>query len=144
MNSSGVENINVGRSRVKLLFLLILVIVSGLASRKFPVLFPEVFGTSIGDVLWALMVFLCWAFLIPLSSTAKIATLALISAYCVEFSQLYQEPWLNEVRHTAIGHLVLGSTFWWPDLVAYLIGVAGGAALDKLLLSRIVDTSRTG
>ena len=106
MSSTKVEGKNARRSRAKLLALIIVVIAGGLVSRKFPNLFPDVIGTSAGDVLWAFSVFLGWAVLFPSSSTLRIAALALVSTYCVEFSQLYQEPWINEVRHTSIGHLV--------------------------------------
>ncbi len=142
MSTSRIEDEVARRSRAKLFLLLIFVVLAGLGSRQFPVLFPAVFGTSLGDALWALMVFLGWAIVFPSSSTLRLATIALISAYCVEFSQLYQEPWINGVRGTVIGHLVLGSTFWWPDLVAYLIGVVAGTFLDKLLFLGATGISR--
>jgi len=48
----------------------------------------------------------------------------------VEFSQLYQAAWLNSIRGTTIGHLVLGSTFSWVDIAAYGVGVLIGALVD--------------
>lgn len=56
----------------------------------------------------------------------RIALIALTTCYVVEFSQLYQASWINAVRSTPLGHLVLGSAFYWFDLIAYAIGVMVG------------------
>jgi hypothetical protein len=109
------------------------VIVLGLASRKFPSLFPAIFGKYPGDALWAMMVFAGLAFIKPQASTARLAVLAFAISCGVEFSQLYQAPWLNEIRRTTIGHLVLGSTFSWFDIAAYAVGVLVAALVDGLL-----------
>jgi hypothetical protein len=49
-------------------------------------------------------------------------------------SQLYQRPWLNEIRDTTIDHLVLGSAFSWSDTAAYAVGVLLGSLIDTLLV----------
>jgi hypothetical protein len=48
-------------------------------------------------------------------------------------TQLYQAPWLNAIRGTTLGHLVLGSTFSWTDMLAYTVGVATGATIEYFL-----------
>jgi hypothetical protein len=48
----------------------------------------------------------------------------------VELSQLYQGDWLNGIRGTKMGALVLGSGFLWSDLVAYLLGALMGGVID--------------
>ena len=53
-----------------------------------------------------------------------VATLAL--AFAVEASQLYQADWINAVRDTPIGALVLGRGFLRSDLVCYTAGVGTG------------------
>ena len=122
------------RSRLWLLVSLVGVIALGLASRKFPWLFPAIFGKYPGDALWALMVFAGLAFLEPRASTARLAVLALAISCAVELSQLYQAPWLNAIRGTTIGHLVLGSTFSWSDIVAYAVGVLVASLIDAVLV----------
>lgn len=84
--------------------------------------------------MWALMVFVGLAFVKPRASTAHLSVLAFAISCAVEFSQLYQAPWLNEIRRTAIGHLVLGSTFSWSDTAAYAVGVLVGSLIDALLV----------
>jgi len=120
------------RSRTRLGVGVVAVIALGLASRKFRWLLPVVLGKYPGDALWALMVFLGWAFLKPQASTRFLAVVALATAFGVECSQQYQAPWLNQLRSTTIGHLVLGSTFSWIDMAAYTVGISIGAALDVL------------
>jgi hypothetical protein len=113
------------RRLVRAAFLL-LVVVLGLASRKFAAHLPSFAAAYAGDTLWALMVFLAVGFLRPRWKTARVAGLALAFAVCIEFSQLYHAPWLDAARHTLPGRLVLGDTFVWSDLLCYAAGVAMG------------------
>lgn len=122
------------RSRTRHTVLVLAVIAAGLASRRFPLLLPEALGKYPGDALWALMVLLLWGIARPGWPVGRVAAAALATSFAVEFSQLYQADWINAVRHTTPGHLVLGSTFHAPDLLAYTVGVALGAVLDALLL----------
>jgi hypothetical protein len=91
---------------------------------------PAVASKYGGDALWALMVFVGCGFLWPRSSTIQAAVLALIFSWAVEFSQIYHAPWIDAVRATLPGRLVLGSTFNWPDLPAYAFGIALGAVCE--------------
>ena len=118
------------RSRLWLGAGIVLVLALGLASREFPSLFPALLGKYPGDALWAWMVFLGWAWVKPSAATSWLAVLALVTSYAVEFSQLYQAPWINAIRGTTPGHLVFGSAFSWLDLVAYTVGVAVGVGGD--------------
>ena len=61
------------------------------------------------------------------------ALISTTGCFVIEFSQLYQADWINAVRATTIGALVLGSGFLWTDLVCYTIGVGLGFAIDKYL-----------
>jgi len=123
------------RSRPLYALLVLAVIAAGLASRKFPALLPAQLGKYPGDALWALMVLLLVGLARPGWSVGRVAAVALATSFAVEFSQLYQADWINAIRHTTLGHLVLGSTFHMPDLLAYAVGVAFGASSEVLLLS---------
>jgi hypothetical protein len=122
-----------GRNRWLYLLATCAVVVSGLASRKFPSLLPSVLGKYPGDALWAMMIFLGWAILLPTWRTSSLAMLALATSYAVELSQLYHAPWIDGIRATTLGHLALGSTFNWLDLIAYTAGMAIAAVLDRVL-----------
>ena len=76
------------------------------------------------------MVFAGFGFLLPRASTLVVALLALTFSWSVEFSQLYHAPWIDAIRATIPGKLVLGNTFNWLDLPAYAVGIALGALVE--------------
>ena len=110
--------------------LAVAVVAAGLLWRSGLIPLPEWLSNNGGDALWALMVFVGFGFLLPRASTLTVALLALTFAWGVEFSQLYHAPWLDAVRATLPGRLVLGTTFNWPDLPAYAVGIVIGALAE--------------
>lgn len=123
------------RRRLLLIVGMVLVVGVGLASRRYPFLLPDFLSSYPGDALWALLVFLCIAFAWPRLASGRLAGAALALAFLVELAQLYQAPWINAIRATTPGHLVLGQGFDWGDLLAYSIGVAA-AYLGDIVLAR--------
>ncbi|MES2659241.1 MAG: DUF2809 domain-containing protein [Verrucomicrobiota bacterium] len=107
-----------------------LVMAAGLLWRSRFLPLPPFLGKYGGDALWALLVFFGFGFLFKRISTLRLSLVSLGFAWVIEFSQLYHAPWIDAIRAMRIGHLVLGSTFNWPDLPAYAIGVAVGALLE--------------
>ncbi len=105
----------------------------GLASRHWPGVLPAALGKYPGDASWALMVFFAWCALRPRARTADIAACAMATSIVVEAAKLWQAPWLAVLRHTTLGHLLLGHVFSWQNLVAYGVGVLAGVALDRFL-----------
>jgi hypothetical protein len=101
-------------------------IVAGLASRQFPQLLPAFLGKYPGDALWALMIFLGAGLLFNKASTLKVGCAALGFCFAIEALKLCQTPWLINLRHTTLGHLVFGHAFSWQNLVAYTVGVLVG------------------
>jgi len=87
-----------------------------------------------GDALWALLVFCGFGFVFRRISTMRILLISICFAWAIEFSQLYHAHWIDSIRSMQIGHLILGSTFSSPDLLAYGMGVALGAAGERLFL----------
>lgn len=120
------------RSRFGNVVAVVAVIILGLASRKFPALFPAFLGKYPGDALWALMMFLLVGIAFPRRSTAWVAVVALAISFAVEFSQLFQAPWIDAIRRTTLGALVLGSGFSWVDMIAYTVGVTVGAVGERI------------
>jgi ammonia channel protein AmtB len=90
----------------------------------------------IGDILWALMVYFIVRFIF-INQTTRLAVIAsLFFSYGIEFSQLYQAPWINSIRHTVIGGLVLGQTFLWSDMLCYTVGIGIGVGVDLFIKTR--------
>jgi hypothetical protein len=51
------------------------------------------------------------------------AAISLAFAFLVEISQFYHAPWIDSIRQTTLGGLVLGFGFLWTDLVCYTVGI---------------------
>jgi hypothetical protein len=62
---------------------------------------------------------------------AVLAAAALGISFAVEFSQLVQVEWLERLRATRAGALVLGRGFLATDLICYAAGVALGVAGER-------------
>jgi len=124
------------RSRVLYLALTCLTIGLGLASRRYPAFLPAFVARYAGDALWAAVVFWILALVWRRAGTGALAGGALVIAIAVECSQLYHAPWIDSIRQTRVGALVLGSGFLWSDLVCYAAGIGIAAALDVLIVDR--------
>lgn len=118
------------RNRILYCVAVFAVIGLGLASRRFPVIFPAMLGKYPGDALWALMIFFALGMVLPRASCARIFLLSLTICYAVEFFKFYQAPWIMTIRYSTIGHLIFGHTFSWQNLVAYLVGAALGLLIE--------------
>lgn len=123
------------RSRAVYAALALLTIGLGLFSRSSLFETVEFVRLYVGDALWALTAYWMICLIAPNWSSLGKALIAIVFAFTIEFLQLYQSPWINELRRTTIGGLILGYGFKLSDLVAYSIGVAGGVAIDTALPS---------
>jgi len=108
------------------------VVALGLASRRYGDSLPPFVALYAGDTLWALLVFLGVGAVLPTAGLLQRAGIALAFAFAIEVSQLYHAPWLDALRETRLGGLVLGFDFVWTDLVCYAAGVSLGAAVDHV------------
>ena len=115
------------RSRPLYAVLILLTVAAGLASRSsLAAQLPAFVAIYAGDTLWALTLFLVLGFSFPRTGPGLLAIVALTLAFFVEFSQLYQARWINAVRDSRVGALVLGRGFLWSDLICYAAGVGAG------------------
>lgn len=124
-----------GRSR--LLVILVVVVLAGLASRRSAGV-PEVVETHAGDVLWATAVVVALALVWPVAaprSHPRPVTFGVIGfsiAACVELSQAWNPGWLDDLRANDTVALVLGRGFLWADFPRYAVGCALGTGLVAL------------
>ncbi|MED3053787.1 hypothetical protein COJ67_04030 [Bacillus thuringiensis] len=124
---------NTKRNRVVYALFTIVVIILGLSSRKFAFALPHLLNDYLGDALWALMIFTGFGFLFPKTETKKLAFISLMFCYGIEASQLYHAEWIDSIRATTLGGLVLGYGFLWSDVMAYTIGVGVGILCEFML-----------
>ena len=122
------------RDRVVFAAIIVLVIAAGLGSRsRWAAHLPAFIATYAGDTLWALMIYLGLGFTFPRAKVRSLAMSALFISFAIEVSELYQADWLNRIRNTTLGGLVLGFGFKWSDLVCYTTGILAGALVDHRL-----------
>lgn len=120
------------KNRIKYFIITIIIMFMGLLSRKFMFIFPRNIAPFIGDMLWAMMVYFGFRFLFPKLNITKSLVLAFLFSFSIEISQLYQAEWINNIRNTIIGGLILGHGFLFEDLISYSIGIILGCVVDKL------------
>ena len=134
------HNMIIHRNRIYYFLLTFFVMVLGYSSRKFSYLIPEFVNVYLGDALWALMVFLMMGFLFNKSTILKMVIMSLTFCYGIEISQLYHADWIDAIRRTTLGGLVLGSGFLWTDIIAYSLGIVIGG-FHEWLFAYFLDRS---
>ncbi len=108
----------------------------GIGSRRYAHALPGFIAAYAGDMLWALAAFLGVGLVLPRASTRTVALLAMGLSVAVELSQLYHASWIDSIRHTPLGGLILGFGFLWSDLACYAAGVGLGVIIEMLLRCR--------
>lgn len=121
----------INRNRTLYFILIIATIGIGLSTRSKYI--PEIIYPYLGDILYALMIYLTIGFFFPRMNSKNVAFISIIICFSIEISQLYQAEWIIEIRRTKLGGLILGFGFLWYDLISYLIGGMIGVGLENLL-----------
>ena len=118
------------RTRITFFLCAVAVTFVGLASRRYQAALPEFVGEYAGDTLWALMLFLLVSTLLAGRTVMSRAMISLVLAFVVEISQLYHAPWIDSIRNTTLGGMILGFGFLWTDVVCYTAGIIIGALAE--------------
>ena len=121
------------RLRVAFAALALSTIVLGLLLQRARPALPMAAGDALGDALWAIMIYWIVGGIRPSLSRSRRAILALLACWSVELSQLYHAAWIDGVRRTTVGNLVLGTDFDARDLAAYAVGIAVALMLERAL-----------
>jgi hypothetical protein len=115
------------------LLILGILIFLGLGSRAYTGPGEAWIHLYVGDVLYTTMYYFLfrwfWRGLTPWNA----AFAAILLCYGIEVLQLYQEPWMEAIRNTRLGGLVLGFGFLWSDFVCYTLGGILGIFIEKWL-----------
>jgi Protein of unknown function (DUF2809) len=118
-------------SRIQYFILIVIVIVFGITSRKI-----DGVPTFFGDTFYAVMVYFGMRMFFINLNLIKIAVLALLFCFTIEFIQLYSAEWMLEIRRTTLGHYALGQGFLWSDLGFYTLGIMIGFWMDNNLIAK--------
>jgi len=121
-------------SRLLLLSSLILVILAGLALRRYgyTIGLPFIVVKYGGSVLWGAMVYLL-AVLLFVNYRTRLFIIAVACCFsvAVELLRLVHFPALDAFRDTATGTLLLGRVFSPWNIVCYLAGIGMAAAVTR-------------
>lgn len=120
------------KNRFIYLIVAFLVIALGLLSRS--ISFVPLF---IGDVLYAVLIYLLLRFLLPKKALVLSAFFAVVFCYLIEFSQLFTgNDFLVYARSFKLGRLILGQGFLWSDLFFYVVGVLIAYVIDRYFIKK--------
>jgi Protein of unknown function (DUF2809) len=121
------------RTRVRYLVLAIGTIAVGLMVHLGGSLLSPVLRDVLGDALWAMMMVWWMGVAAPRLPLRTRGLAALAVCISVELSQRYHTPFLDALRRTVPGHLVLGSGYDPRDLLAYTAGVIIAVVLAHMI-----------
>ncbi len=107
---------------------LLLTILTGYLLR-FHAPIPPLLRDACGGMAYVLAFAILASYILPPTLSALTA---LAFTCLIEFLQLWHPPFLEAVRHTLPGRLLLGTTFHWSDFPPYF----AGALLARYLLKR--------
>lgn len=109
------------RLRMYYTILAILCIPIGLFSKTLSGWIAANLGGAIYVMFWGFAVLAVF----PQLSPMKVALWTFAATCAVEFLQLWQPPFLQDIRATRAGRLLLGNTFSWKDFPYYFLGAVG-------------------
>ncbi|QCK88270.1 DUF2809 domain-containing protein [Phreatobacter aquaticus] len=119
------------RTRLTFATIAIVLIIAAFTLRWPALGLPWVVGKFGGATLWGAMVYCVAALIIPRAPRLAVFAFAAVTALGVEFSQLIHWDWLDAIRRTTIGVILIGRYFSWGDVAAYLGGITCAALFDR-------------
>jgi hypothetical protein len=120
-----------GRTRAWAFFGIALAIVLGLGSRALPIGIG-VWDKSLGDVMYAVMVYGVLVFLRPESHPRALGPVAFLVCLAIEVFQLTGIP----MQLPRLLRLALGTSFAWHDVLCYVVGAGLACAIHVRALAR--------
>src|SRR3954468_14287354 len=129
------------KRRIVYLLLFIFFIWLALTTRHHPQWFYPIVAKYGGDTIWAGDFLFFFRAIFPKTSLLKLAIFNYLFGVADEVSQLWHTPWLDSIRHTTFGRLMLGLGFMWSDLVCYFVGTAIAAGI-AILIDRLTTPEK--
>ena len=86
---------------------------------------------SLGGVAYVVFWILAAAVIWTNASALRLAAIVLGVTCGLEFLQLWHPLWLEQIRRTFPGRVLLGTTFDWSDFPPYVIGAVVGRLLVR-------------
>jgi hypothetical protein len=86
-----------------------------------------------GDTIWAGMFLFFLRIFFTQYSLWKLAVINFLLGVADETLQLYHAPWIESIRQTRIGGLMLGFGFLWSDIICYAVGTCMAFCIIALI-----------
>ncbi|HEY9635378.1 MAG TPA: DUF2809 domain-containing protein [Coleofasciculaceae cyanobacterium] len=121
MASPKLQRDRVFKYRIALLISILIIVPLGYIVRFYgaaPEWLNDLFGSVAYEIFWILLV----ALLFPQASPLQTAVGVCLATCIIEFLQLWHPRFLEAMRATLPGRLVLGNNFAWSDFLSYFIG----------------------
>ena len=115
---------------------LLIVISLGFATKFYNGIYGSWFNNSLGGVFYEIFWCLVFFFIFTKLSPFKIASIVFIVTSFLEFTQLWNPPFLEIIRRNFIGRTLIGTSFTWTDFPYYLIGCIISILLMRWILKR--------
>lgn len=108
--------------RLALLASILVIVPLGLATKFYRGPGQEWLNNSFGGIPYEIFFVLLVVFIWPQLSALRAALAVCLATCLLEFLQLWHPPFLEAIRATLLGRLLLGNTFQWSDIPYYFIG----------------------
>jgi len=97
----------------------------------------------LGGILYVIFFIFLASLVFPKVRALKVSLVVFVITCLLEFTQLIQTPWLNELREYFLVHALIGSGYTTYDLLFYVVGgVIGYGALKGIETRWSKDTTR--
>jgi hypothetical protein len=124
----------VARRRLTLFAVLTALAIAGFWLRFYAPIGEE-WRDSTGGAAYVVFWILAYASLKPAAPAFPVSLTVLLVTCCLEFLQLWHPAWLEAIRRTLPGRLLLGTTFEWSDFPPYFAGAVIGFFVLRILQS---------
>jgi hypothetical protein len=124
--------------RLILFYLLFLLIPIGILSKFYQGIFQDWINNSLGGILYVIAWIAFILLIKPRLNPKWVAVLVFLATAFLEILQLWHPPFLEVIRSTLIGRLLLGTTFVLSDFIYYAIGCILSGWIFTALKSRFV------
>lgn len=119
------------KRQLALSFVIVALIVAGYWLRFYAPIDPAWRDRS-GGTTYVIFWILTYALIRPKAPALPVALIVLSITCCLEFLQQWHPSWLEAIRRTLPGRLVLGTTFDWSDFPPYFVGALIGFLVMRL------------